>query len=136
MLDALEVIPLKKVDGANVMDIEAILRRHPQVCLVDGLAYDNPPGSKNAHRWQDVADLLDAGISVITSINLQYIEEHRERVEKITGKHISETVPQSFLIKADEIAIVDAPPELCMRSEDSATPKQEQLSELREMRWF
>src|SRR5260370_9605002 len=66
-LATLEVIPLKIVDGVSVMDVPAILERHPGVCLVDGLAYDNPSGSRNPNRWQDVNDLLEAGISVITS---------------------------------------------------------------------
>ena len=70
------------------MDLPAILQRHPKVCLVDGLAYDNPPSSAHAKRWQDVEQLLKAGISVITSVNLQHIEEKRERVEAITGKHV------------------------------------------------
>ena len=79
------------------MDVEAILERRPKVCLVDGLAYDNPPGFPHENRWQDVEQLLDAGISVITSVNLQHIEEMRPRVESITGKHIAQTVPLSFI---------------------------------------
>ena len=71
------------------MDTPAILKRHPAVCLVDGLAYDNPPGSPHASRWEDVNELLDAGISVITSVNIQYIDELRERVERITGKSVT-----------------------------------------------
>src|SRR5882672_6178503 len=78
VLAALEVVPLKSVDGTLVMDLPAILERQPSVCLVDGLAYDNPAGSTNQYRWQDVGDLLDAGISVITSVNIQYIDELRE----------------------------------------------------------
>lgn len=104
------------------MDVPAILHRHPQVCLVDGLAYDNPPGSRNAHRWQDVEELLSAGINVIGSVNLQYIDDQREAVEQITGKKVTETIPRAFLNTADEIAIVDTPP-----SEDSP-----RLSALRE----
>ena len=63
-----------------------MLRRHPQVCLIDGLAYRNPPGSKHPERWQDVEDLLAAGISVVTSINLQYVKERQAQVEAIRGK--------------------------------------------------
>src|SRR5207244_4862217 len=88
---------------------------HPQVCLVDGLAYDNPPGCLNARRWQDVEQLLGAGISVIGTVNLQYIEEYRERVETITGRRATETIPLSFVNKADEIEVVDAPTEHCLR---------------------
>jgi len=134
LLRNLEAIPQTIVDGVPVMDVDAILERHPAVCLVDGLAYDNPPGSKHEKRWQDVEELLDAGISVITSINLIYIEEQRERVQEITGKRVSQTVPQKFIQTADEIVVVDAPPELCVdpTSPDSAK-LEEKLSALREM---
>ncbi len=136
-VSTLEVIPLKQVNGIYVMDVPTILRRHPKVCLIDGLAYDNPIGSLHEKRWQDVAQLLDAGISVITSVNLQHIEEKREEVEAITHKHVTQTVPLKFLQTADEIVIVDAPPETCMTiSEDgNFAPKlsQLQLSELREI---
>jgi two-component system sensor histidine kinase KdpD len=98
---------------------------------VDGLAYDNPPGSARAKRWQDVQFLLDAGISVITSINLQFIEERREQVEQITGKSVTQTVPLSFVDLSDEIVIVDAPPDACTDSAMAA--RQEQLTQLREI---
>ncbi|HTR34807.1 MAG TPA: hypothetical protein VMH80_02820 [Bryobacteraceae bacterium] len=138
VLSKLEVIPLRTVDGVAVMDVPAILKRHPAVCLVDGLAYDNPPGAPNRSRWEDVNQLLDAGISVITSVNIQYIDELRDRVEKITGKRVEQTVPRSFLNSADEIVVVDAPPEMCIEKADSqiepgsASPAQK-LSELREI---
>ena len=139
VVNTLEVIPLMCVEGCTVMDLSAILKRRPKVCLVDGLAYDNPAGSTHHSRWQDVAVLLEAGISVITSVNLQHIEEKRLKVEAITGKHVTQTVPLSFLQTADEIVVVDVPPESCMSvSEDgqSAAPhklSQLQLSELREL---
>jgi len=140
LLRRLEVIPLRKVAGVSVMDVEAILRRHPQVCLVDSLAYDNPPGSRNPKRWQDAEALLAAGVSVIATVNLQYIEEQREEVERITGKRATQTVPQSFLSTADEIEVVDAPPETALqRSTDVAESaagsgsRAQQLSALREI---
>ena len=138
-INTLEVIPLLCVDGVPVMDLNAILKRRPKVCLVDGLAYNNPPGMAHASRWQEVAVLLDHGISVITSVNLQHIEEMSAQVEGITGKHVTQTVPLSFLQTADEIVVVDIPPESCMSvSEDgrSSAPHrltQMQLSELREV---
>ncbi len=136
-VSALEVIPVRQSEGYSMMDVNAILQRSPKVCLVDGLAYDNPPGSVHQKRWQDVAQLLTAGISVITSVNLQHIEEKRELVERITGKHVSETVPLSFLQTADEIVIVDAPPDTCMTSSEGKSSSrkltQHQLSELREI---
>lgn len=122
LLNALEIVPTMEVHGVPVMDVPAILRRHPQVCLVDGLAYDNPEGSRNAHRWQDVEELLTAGISVVGSVNLQYIDDHREAVERITGKTVTQTIPRAFLNTADEIVIVDTPP-------SEASPR---LSALRE----
>ncbi len=133
-VSTLEIIPLQQVDGIAVMDLPAILRRNPKVCLVDGLAYDNPPSSTHAKRWQDVEQLLEAGISVITSVNLQHIEEKRERVQAITGKHVGETVPLSFLQTADEIVVVDAPAQACMESDGKKGKlTQHQLSELREI---
>ena len=139
LVDRMEVIPLRLVSGTPVMDVRAILRRYPKVCLVDGLAYDNPPGEPHAKRWQDVEQLLGAGISVISSVNLQHIEEKREQVEGITHKHVRETIPLNFLNQADEIVVVDAPPDACMRvkSEEGALETrrlgQQQLSELREI---
>ena len=140
VLSKMEVIPLLTVAGIPVMNVEAILRRHPQVCLVDSLAYNNPPGSRNANRWQDAEQLLDAGISVIATVNLQYIEEQQDKVEQITGRRAAETVPQTFLNAADEIEIVDAPPEMALQrsidatdSRDSPELRERQLSELREL---
>src|SRR3984885_653689 len=136
VLSKLEVIPLREVDGIYVMDPPAILKRHPSVCLVDGLAYDNPPGSAHASRWEDVNELLDAGISVITSVNIQYIDDLRERVQRVTGKIVTQTVPRSFLNSADEIVIVDAPPEMCIAKDGQAgagSGPEQKLSELREI---
>ena len=139
LLSKLPVIPLQIVDGVPVMDVQTILKRRPGVCLVDGLAYDNPSGSPNHSRWEDVEQLLDAGISVISSVNIQYIDELRERVARITGKHVSQTVPRSFLNSADEIVVVDAPPEMCIiRADDGqvdarASSRAQKLSELREI---
>jgi two-component system sensor histidine kinase KdpD len=111
LIRALEVIPAKDVQGVPVIDVAAVLTRKPQVCLVDGLAYDNPPGSRHHKRYQDVEDLLDAGISVLTSINLEYIAEQQQFVRNILGKTKSDTVPQEFIDRADEVVVVDAPPE-------------------------
>jgi two-component system sensor histidine kinase KdpD len=138
LLQKLEVIPLQSAEGIPYMDVETILKRHPQVCLVDGLAYDNPPGRPNAHRWQDVEQLLNAGIAVITSVNLQYVEERRQEVERIQGKRVNVTVPESFLQTADEIEVVDAPAEYCMPQAASGEPVSageldNRLSQLREI---
>jgi two-component system sensor histidine kinase KdpD len=139
VLKQLEVIPVIVIDGIPTMSMPALLRRHPQVCLVDGLAYDNPPGSVHPKRWQDVERLVEAGISVITTVNLQYIEERQDEVERITGKRAAFSVPMSFVNTADEIAVVDAPTETCLQrdepSELSVAPayKEHQLSRLREL---
>jgi two-component system sensor histidine kinase KdpD len=140
LVQSLEVIPPKKIGDGEAMDVEAILRRRPQVCLIDGVAYDNPPGSKNPKRWLDVEEILGAGIIVITSLNLQHIEECREEVERITGKSVTETVPERFLYAADEIVLVDVPPELLLeraRQPSTADPNQadtpRRLSALREI---
>jgi two-component system sensor histidine kinase KdpD len=109
VLQKLEIIPMVKMGGAKAIDVPAVIRRHPQVALIDGLAYDNPPGSPNVHRWQDVEQLLDAGISVVTTVNLQYLEKLQEEVERITGKRASTTIPRGFLDRSsDEIVVVDA----------------------------
>ena len=122
ILSSLEIVPTIDVEGVPVIDVPAILRRHPQVCLVDGLAYDNP-WSRNAYRWQDVEELLAHGINVVGSVNLQHIADQREAAEKLTGRPVIETIPREFLNRADEIVVVDAP------TEDAPA----ELSALREM---
>ena len=133
----LEVIPTKTVAGVPVVDVPAILKRHPGVCLIDGLAYDNPPGSRNRKRYEDVQEVVDHGISVLASINLEYIEEQQEFVKTITGHVPADAVPQSFIVAADEVVVVDAPPEtvLSERGEEGVTLRArlaQQLSQLRE----
>jgi two-component system, OmpR family, sensor histidine kinase KdpD len=137
VLQQLEVIPLKTVDGGTAIDVEAVIRRRPTVCVVDGLAYNNPPGVPNRSRWQDVQELLGAGIKVIASINVQYVAELRDQVKAITGKEIAETVPVSFIKSADEIEIVDAsaeePLDFPPEEQVEARQRQERLSKLREL---
>src|SRR5579862_3209541 len=138
LLSDLEVIPPRLVDGVPAIDLDKVLRRHPTVCLIDGLAYRNPPGSKHTERWQDVEELLAAGISVVTSINLQYVKERQAQVETIRGKVVQDSVPESFIRAADEIELVDAPPEYCTPGSDGAddatlSRQQHQLSQLREI---
>ena len=137
LLANLEVFPLKKVDQGTAIDVDALVRRHPTVCFIDGLASDNPPGARNATRWQDVEELLHAGIKVVGSINIQYIAELSKQVEAITGKHVTETVPVSFIKSADEIEIVDAPPDEPIEhtSEGGVDGKrsEQSLSKLREL---
>jgi two-component system, OmpR family, sensor histidine kinase KdpD len=138
ILALFETVPpiLEKHAGKDysVIDLAALFRRHPAVCLIDGLAYDNPPGSRNPERWQDVSELLDRGISVITAVNLQHIREKQAEVARITGKRASNSVPEAFLLEADEIEVVDAPPEaLIGRSSVGNMPDSRILAELREL---
>jgi two-component system, OmpR family, sensor histidine kinase KdpD len=137
----LETIAPRVTPGGPAIDVPAVLRRRPETVLVDGLAYANPPGSSHPQRWQDVEDLLSAGVSVITSVNLQYVAERQAQVEAITGRSVADSVPESFLRTADEIELVDAPPEYCVsrlsRSADSSAADlvrlERRLSELREI---
>jgi len=137
ILKNLEVVALLPPAAQAAIDLPALLRRHPSVCVIDGLAYDNPPGSRHATRWEDVRELIDAGISVIASVNIQYVAELREQVEAITGKHVSQTVPVAFLKSAEEIELVDAPPEDPIErapgERQDAERRQKQLSRLREL---
>jgi two-component system, OmpR family, sensor histidine kinase KdpD len=133
------ILPLQTAEGQGI-DLDAILRRAPQVCVIDPLAAKNPPGSRNIYRWQDVQELLRNGISVLTSLNLLHVEEYREKVQAITGKQTTETIPKSFLLAADDIVIVDVPPDLCLwRQGEKLTStgisnfQERQLSELREL---
>jgi two-component system sensor histidine kinase KdpD len=125
----LEVIPTKVSNGVPVIDMPAVLKRHPQVCLIDGLAYDNPSGSRHPTRADDVNELLDAGISVVTSINIEYIAEQQDFVRSVIGRSRDETVPQSLIESADEVVVVDAPP---TEDVDKAKLSASQLSQLRQ----
>jgi two-component system sensor histidine kinase KdpD len=107
----LEVVPRRTIEYRGVtleeMDVEAIVRRAPQVCVVDELAHTNVPGSRREKRYQDVLDLLDAGIHVMTAVNIQHLETLNDAVERATGIRVRETVPDTFLARADEVVNVD-----------------------------
>ncbi|MFA6819560.1 MAG: sensor protein KdpD [Bacteroidaceae bacterium] len=89
------------------MDLDAILREHPEVVIIDELAHTNVEGSKNEKRWQDILDILDAGINVISAVNIQHIESLNQEVEDITGIEVTERVPDSVLVAADEVVNID-----------------------------
>jgi two-component system sensor histidine kinase KdpD len=134
MIREFEVIPPLHVNGGETVDVEAILKRAPHVCLVDELARNNPPGSRNAHRWQDVEELRAHGINVVAAINLQHVLEQQDAVERITGRRAANSVPASFIHSADELVIVDVPAEeLAQHGGGSSNLKPHQLSELREL---
>lgn len=107
----LEVVPRRTVDYRGVvledMDVDAIIRRKPQVCVVDELAHTNVPGSRHQKRYEDVLDILDAGIHVLTAVNIQHLETLNDAVARTTGVRVRETVPDTFLDRADEVINVD-----------------------------
>ena len=111
MIGELEVIPQRAIPYRSVvlheMDLNAVLARHPQVCIVDELAHTNVPGSKNRKRYEDVLELLDAGIDVMTAVNVQHLETLNDTVARSANTTIRETVPDSLLKRADEIVNVD-----------------------------
>jgi two-component system sensor histidine kinase KdpD len=120
LIGDLEVIPRQVVDyrGAKLeeMDLDAVLQRHPEVALVDELAHTNVPGSgRNTKRWQDALDLLDAGINVITTVNIQHLESIADEVERMTEARVRERVPDWVVRKADQIELVDSSPEQLRR---------------------
>src|SRR6478609_4560151 len=97
------------------LDVQAILLMHPQVVLIDELAHTNIPGSKNEKRWQDVLDVLEAGIDVISALNIQHIESINEAVKEITGVEVKERVPDKMLVIADEVVNIDLPADELIR---------------------
>src|SRR5215210_516722 len=107
----LERVPLRKVEYRGVtleeMDVEAVIARRPAVAVVDELAHTNVPGSKHQKRYEDVLELLDAGVSVITAVNIQHLESLNDAVARTTGVRVRETVPDWFLKRADEVVNVD-----------------------------
>ncbi|MFD9208735.1 hypothetical protein ACFVZM_20970 [Streptomyces sioyaensis] len=94
------------------MDVGAVLARRPQVALVDELAHSNVPGTRNAKRWQDVEELLGAGIDVVTTLNVQHLESLNDVVRQITGVRQLETLPDEVARRAEQIELVDLPPEV------------------------
>src|SRR3984885_5076628 len=128
-----EVIPALRAGDAKPLNVEAVLRRKPQVCLVDEMAKDNPPGSPHPHRWQDVEEIRAHGINVVGAINLQHICEQQDAVERITARRSVNAVPQSFVESADEVVIVDVPAEELTQHRGSGNLKPAELSELREL---
>ncbi len=118
-LEGLEVIPRRRIDyrGANLteMDIDAVVARHPQLVLVDELAHSNAPGSRHLKRYQDVEELLNAGIDVYTTVNIQHLESLKDVVQQITGVEMRESVPDSLVDKANEIELVDLPTDELMQ---------------------
>ena len=110
LTEGLESIPPKLVDGKQELDLDAIIARKPDVVLVDDLEHTNPSGFKNEKRWQDVNDLLVAGIRVLSTINVQHLESLNDNISDITGISIAETIPDQLLHEASEVEYVDVTP--------------------------
>jgi two-component system sensor histidine kinase KdpD len=113
--EGLEFVPRRKIEYRGAVfgetDVEAILRRHPQVCVIDEFAHTNVPGSQRAKRWEDVQVLLDAGINVLTTMNVQHLESLNDQVWQFTGIRVRETIPDWVVKQADEVVMVDLPPQ-------------------------
>ncbi len=111
LLEGLEAIPRRRIEYRGVaveeMDLDAVLARRPQLAIVDEIAHTNAPGSRHRKRYQDVLEILDAGINVLCAFNVQHIESLREVVERATGIAVRETVPDTFLHQADQVVNLD-----------------------------
>jgi two-component system sensor histidine kinase KdpD len=115
LLEGLEVLPRRNIEYRGAVlkefDLDSALRRKPAIMLVDELAHTNAPGSRHKKRWQDVYELLGAGISVYTTVNVQHLESLNDVVSQITGINVRETIPDLLLDRADEIELIDLPPD-------------------------
>ena len=113
-IEGLELIPRRKVQYRGCefeeMDLPAILARKPQVCVVDEFPHTNVPGVENEKRWQDVEALLDAGIDVLTTMNIQHLESLFDQMQQITGVRVRETIPDWVMKQADEVVMIDVTP--------------------------
>ena len=111
LIGDLECVPMRRIEYKGVvieeMDLDAVIARRPAVVIVDELAHTNVPGSKNRKRYEDVIDLLNAGISVITAVNIQHLESLNDAIARTTGVRVRETIPDHFLRRADEVVNVD-----------------------------
>jgi two-component system sensor histidine kinase KdpD len=111
LLDGLPLIPRRKLfyKGKELeeLDVQAVINLHPEIVIIDELAHTNIEGSKNEKRWQDVMDILDAGINVISAVNIQHIESLNEEVKSITGIEVAERIPDNVLKQADEVVNID-----------------------------
>ena len=133
LVAGLEVLPRKQVEYHNVtlpeMDVDAVLKRHPQLVLVDEFAHTNAPGSRHPKRYQDVEEILDAGIDVYTTLNIQHLESLNDIVAQVTGVIVRETIPDRVIDEASEIEVIDLPPdELLVRLQEGKVYIPEQAS--------
>jgi two-component system sensor histidine kinase KdpD len=114
LAEGLEVVPRRRVPYRGVsleeLDLPALLRRAPELCLVDELAHTNAPGLEHPKRYEDVADVVAGGIDVFSTMNVQHLESLNDQVAELTGVRVRETVPDDVLGRADEVVLVDLPP--------------------------
>ncbi|WP_051469003.1 sensor histidine kinase [Actinomadura oligospora] len=119
LLDGMEVVPRRTVEYRGTafgeLDVDAVIARRPRVALVDELAHTNVPGSRNAKRWQDVREILDAGIDVVSTVNIQHLDSVNDVVERITGVPQRETVPDEVVRRADQVELIDMTPDALRR---------------------
>lgn len=115
LTQGLEHVPLKQVKYRSKtfteMDTDAVIKRNPEWVLIDELAHTNIPGTKHEKRWQSINDILDVGINVLSTVNIQHLESMNDVVYEITGVRVRETVPDTFVDKADDVELVDLPPD-------------------------
>jgi K+-sensing histidine kinase KdpD len=118
-LHDLEVLPRRHVEINGVLtddlDVDAVIARRPDVCLIDELAHANSPGGHHRHRWEDVDQILDAGIDVVTTVNIGHFESVKDVVEELTGRRENETIPDAVVRRADQVELVDSTPEALRR---------------------
>ena len=134
LLDGLEILPPRKIDYKGTVlhefDIDAALKRRPAIILVDELAHSNAPGSRHPKRWQDIHELLEAGIDVYTALNVQHLESLNDDIGQISGIRVWETVPDTVFEEADEVELVDLPPdELLLRLKEGKVYLPQQAQE-------
>jgi two-component system, OmpR family, sensor histidine kinase KdpD len=115
LADGLEVVPRRFLTYRDTvleeMDLPAVVRRNPELCLIDELAHTNAPGTEHAKRYEDIADVLEAGIEVYSTVNVQHLESLNDQVAELTGTRVRETVPDAVLASADEVVLIDITPE-------------------------
>jgi two-component system sensor histidine kinase KdpD len=134
LLEGLEQLPRRPVayrgQDLSELDVDALLARKPGIALIDELAHTNAPGSRHPKRWQDVVEVLDAGIDVVTTLNIQHVESLNDVVARITGVRVQETVPDHILQRADAIELIDLPPEeLIKRLQDGKVYVPQQIGQ-------
>ena len=112
--EGLEIIPRRRVTYRGTpleeMDLPAVLARKPELCLIDELAHTNAPGVEHEKRFEDVRDVLEAGIDVFSTVNVQHLESLNDQVAQLTGAHVRETIPDAVLSAADEVVLIDLTP--------------------------